>query len=64
MITHVGAALRHFSLWKNWMDPAYMAYPAYMGYMACDHTLGISEDGFDIGMRFARLDDGRRVAPR
>ena len=61
MITHVVTALRHFSAWKNWMD---RAYPAYMASIACDPTLGISEDECDIGMRFAILDDGRRVASR
>ena len=40
------------------------AYPAYMASIACDHTLGISEDEFDIGMRFALLNDSRRVASR
>ena len=61
MITHVVTTFRHFSAWKNWMD---RAYPAYMASIACDHTFGISEDECDIGMRFASLDDGRRVVPR
>ena len=40
------------------------AYPAYMASIACDPTLGVSEDEFDIGMSFARLDESRRAALR